>query len=764
MAGAAAVSVPILIHLLNRRRYRVLDWAAMQFLLESVRQNRRRLRIEELILLAMRCLAIFLLGSALGRFSGCAEVNVLPGVESQSIVFLLDDSYSMGQRRGGESIFAAAVTEINEQINQLSPSDQVVVLLASADPNDEPLLRLSLGEARQKEEVAARLTALKPSDRRTKLSDGLAAAAKIFSDDRSANRRLYVYGDFRRVDLSATAENDALRRQFETLRKNKVDVRTMDFGREGHDNLTIESFEVLDRFAVARVPLRMRLEVRNNGSASVSDVEVTFKATLTTPEGAKEVELPKGVIDKIDAGSTGRAEVSLTCPNGGAVAVTATLNPDELLTDSTAELALDVRDSIRVLVVDGKQDLTDPSESESFFLSHALDPHRDGSYGVKVDVVSPEALSDSRFDEYDTVALLNVAEMPATVAPVDPNGKGGGLRYPQLEALSEYVRRGGGLAIFTGDQINLTFWNGPMHAEGAGLNPFRLGGLKGDVDRRASFFRMDPRSIVADPLTRVFTDFLREGLDPTRFLRFHAFTSSTDTLRPSTDAEIKPARVLVKFGDPDNSPAIVSRGYGKGTVVMFLTSACMRWTDWPADENGTYVAMMNDLVTCLARPQSQSLSAMVGEPVTFDLPDKLRDATATLQTPRFPEQAAVPLVPAVLKDDRTQQVTRRLSYPSARSAGRYKLELAMADGTAQKVFFARTPDPLEGQLACGRQAALASALGSEDFVYVDRTAPAMAGETKVQPRKEYWMWIILGLLVLLLAETMLGQKFGHHYD
>ncbi len=764
MAGAAAVSVPILIHLLNRRRYRVLDWAAMQFLLESVRQNRRRLRIEELILLAMRCLAILLLGSALGRFTGCAAVDVLPGVESQSVVFLLDDSYSMAQRRGGESIFAAAVTDVSEQINRLSASDQVTVVLTSADANDEPLLRLSLGEARQKEEIAARLTGMKPSDRRTKLSDGLAAAAKAFSDDRSANRRLYVYSDFRRVDLSAGPEADALRRQFEALRKNRVDVRTMDFGRDGHDNLTIESFEVLDRFAVARVPLRMRVEVRNNGAASASEVAVTFKATLTTPEGVKEVELPRGVIDKIEAGGTGRVEASITCPNGGAAGITATLPPDELLPDSTAELALDVRDSIRVLVVDGKRDLTDPSESESFYMAYALDPHRDGSYGVKTEVISPEAMSDARFEDYDAVALLNVAEMPAAVAPADPNGKGGGLRYPQLEALSEYVRRGGGLAMFTGEQVNLTFWNGPMHADGAGLSPLRLGGVKGDMDRRGSFFRLDPRSIVADPIVRVFTDFLREGVDPTRFLRFYAFTASTDTSHALAAPDIKPPRVLVKFGDPDGSPAIVTRSYGKGTVVMFLTTAGMRWTDWPADENGTYVAMVNDLVTCLARPQSQSLSGAVGEPIMFDLPERLRDATAVLQTPRFPEQGVIPLVAAVLKDDKKLQVTRRLSYPAARSAGRYKLELSMADGTLRKVFFARTPDPLEGQLACGRQTVLSTAFGSEDFAYVDRTAPTAPGEQTVQPRKEYWTWLVLALLVLLLAETMLGQRFGHHYD
>ena len=52
-AGAAAVSVPIIIHFLTRRRFQRVRWAAVDFLLEANRENRRRVRIEELILLAL---------------------------------------------------------------------------------------------------------------------------------------------------------------------------------------------------------------------------------------------------------------------------------------------------------------------------------------------------------------------------------------------------------------------------------------------------------------------------------------------------------------------------------------------------------------------------------------------------------------------------------------------------------------------------------------------------------------------------------------
>ena len=67
VGGAAAVAAPILIHLLARRRFKRIRWAAMEFLIDAERRNRRRLRMEEWILLALRCLAILLIGAMVAR-------------------------------------------------------------------------------------------------------------------------------------------------------------------------------------------------------------------------------------------------------------------------------------------------------------------------------------------------------------------------------------------------------------------------------------------------------------------------------------------------------------------------------------------------------------------------------------------------------------------------------------------------------------------------------------------------------------------------
>src|SRR5438270_6195274 len=74
-AGLALISVPIIIHLINRMRFRRVRWAAMEFLLKSQKRNRKRLIIEQLILLALRCFLVVLAGLILARFLGLTSLG-----------------------------------------------------------------------------------------------------------------------------------------------------------------------------------------------------------------------------------------------------------------------------------------------------------------------------------------------------------------------------------------------------------------------------------------------------------------------------------------------------------------------------------------------------------------------------------------------------------------------------------------------------------------------------------------------------------------
>src|SRR3989442_15958182 len=71
--AAGAASIPVIIHLLNRNRFRVVSWAAMRFLLAAQRKNTRRMRVEQLVLLAVRTLIVLLLVLAMASVMPWAE-------------------------------------------------------------------------------------------------------------------------------------------------------------------------------------------------------------------------------------------------------------------------------------------------------------------------------------------------------------------------------------------------------------------------------------------------------------------------------------------------------------------------------------------------------------------------------------------------------------------------------------------------------------------------------------------------------------------
>src|SRR6476661_10704807 len=89
VAGAALVSSPIIIHLINRMRYRRVKWAAMEFLLKSQKRNRRRLIIEQLILLLLRILLVLLAGFLVARFTAGGV-----GSRGTTHVVIVDNSLS----------------------------------------------------------------------------------------------------------------------------------------------------------------------------------------------------------------------------------------------------------------------------------------------------------------------------------------------------------------------------------------------------------------------------------------------------------------------------------------------------------------------------------------------------------------------------------------------------------------------------------------------------------------------------------------------
>jgi len=98
--GTALGSVPIIIHLLNKRKFDHVQWAAMRFIQASVEQNQRRLEMEDILLLILRCLILLFLALALARPTMQRAAGLIGGASVNAVV-VVDNSYSMAYEPGG---------------------------------------------------------------------------------------------------------------------------------------------------------------------------------------------------------------------------------------------------------------------------------------------------------------------------------------------------------------------------------------------------------------------------------------------------------------------------------------------------------------------------------------------------------------------------------------------------------------------------------------------------------------------------------------
>ena len=184
LIGGLAVLAPIIIWLLTRFRYRTIDWAALVFLQRALKKQQRRLRLENLILLLIRCLLILLFAVALARPRYVGQVVTNEEDASKNIVLLIDTSYSTGYQVGSdqeETVYKRTLRTAKDIVASLEEGDRVNIV--AFDDEVRPLYQKprQLNE-RVKEEILQDLEdapEVQLSQRGTDLAGALHALPRI---------------------------------------------------------------------------------------------------------------------------------------------------------------------------------------------------------------------------------------------------------------------------------------------------------------------------------------------------------------------------------------------------------------------------------------------------------------------------------------------------------------------------------------------------------------------------------------------------------
>lgn len=759
VGGALLVALPIIIHLFNKRRFKKVDWAAMEFLLDADRKNRRRVKFENLLLLLLRCLVVLLLALLVARpFLPTSLTGGLLEAEKVQHIVMLDDSLSMQTITANRTALDRAKERIVQLVRGLqkdSRSHSLKVILTS-QPESPALVEPLISEERI-EELVRDIEAIEGSDTTARLPDALNALRMRLEEDRSSiNRQIYVMSDLRLVDwptgdntgpavIPRTASEKGPAAILRDLAEEAQGCFVVDVGGEATSNLTITEVRLADQNrVVAGSPARFNVAVQNNGPHDVDNVQVLFSAGDGSPLRQTIPSIGRGNVEIVpftftfspDTVSVAGGRVNyLSSPVEVALEEgSASGSGDSLPEDNVRYFPARISAGTPVLLVDG--DLSSNYEaSESFYLRRALDPSGVMRTGLDIRVVNGVEFETVTLADYAVIYLLNVYQMNES----------------RVAALEDWVDDGGGLVFATGFLADRDFYNGRLYNDGDGLLPFQMVGIEGDEEQKRW---VHPKLV--DETHEALHGFSGEGgvfLEAVQvYLRWQVEVDE-EKLR---QGEI---RVPMRLTDAHESPALVEQAFGKGRVLAYTFPLDADWTNWP-DEPAFFITMV-ETTKYLARGGGEQGQLLVGEPLTLQIDLTRHDREATVVPPQGDPAPVLHLEDRQANGGSTDSLWM-IGYDDTVTRGIYRLQLPRQQNTAgegdiDEVMFAMNIDPAEGNLAPAKTDVLRRRWGDSVELVSSQSSVFSRFEGG---QTEIWRRLLIVLVVVLCGEQFLAMWFA----
>lgn len=698
LAGLAAVSVPIIIHLLNKFRVKTTDWGAMRFLLDSVQKNQKKVKMEDLILLILRCLLVALAVFAFARpvLKALAAGGEDSG-EPVAAIVLLDNSASMSQSAGATTLFDQAKKEIGTWLDK-QPSQSMAALYLVSN-RTEPLIAkpgIDLGLFRKM------LAEAETSDHGTDLSQGLRLAVESLKTVTGRPREIRIYTDGQAGGWIKGAEMLKLAEENPGIR-----IKTVIIGEKAQDNVGLVALRAEGGVVAARQPCRFHVEVANYGANAVENVKVSLAIDGGTPAG-------DATIARIEPGTKQAASIMVSFPDAGPHSVVASIPPDAFAADNKRTAAMDVVSQMNVLIAEENPSVP-ALDRDGFFVANALVPlapdqiSRHYLATVPTSIADlPAELSNKNNTASQAIFLCNPGAIPASIA----------------EALRTYVRNGGNLIIFPGPQTNPEEWKN--NAALQELLPAELGVPTEEVEGAA------PLSWQANnfshPVSALWNDSAQGSLAAVKFMRHFPLTLKKGS-----------PRVVVQLSNGE--PSVVEWAFGEGNVVLFNSTATPEWNNLPL--HPAFVPFLQRLMGHLNRGNESRLTLAPGEAFRKVGDEQWKGSDFSVQRPG---SDASRTAGQVVSDDKQSFIR----YASTDKAGAYKVSI----GSDLIAMFAVQMDPEESDVRRADPAVITAL----ENVKRDESATTAA---RMVVTKEFWTPLIWIVAAIFVVEALLAHRISH---
>ena len=748
--GLPFAAAPVIIHLINLLRHRVVRWPAMEFLHASQRKYRTRILLKQILLLLLRILAIAGLALLFAQPRWDKNLGGVLGGNRTRHVVLLDDSYSMGEVFGtGDSSDLPATTAMTRGRKMIERL--IEELAATPGQQDFSLGRLSrlqrtfpgdsdnIAEAttdkqlfdiyaeavtpQNLDSVRTDVQKIRTSATTTELVPGLRNIAPLFAGD-DGSGVLWLLTDLRSNDWRASEDiADVLK----PLADTGIEIHIVDTAATESDteflknlpksNLTVERIEMIGGTPVSNVLLPWEVTVRNYSSSPSQQVSLTIRED--------RVERPGIQIDSIPAGDIATIRFESRFQNTGSHTVEVELPMDRLPQDNRRTAVVEAVDEAEVLLIttSDRKNL----EDDAFYLATALNPGATAATGLRPRIEQPRALTTLELNNFDSIWLLDVPPLDARA----------------IRPLEDYARNGGGVVFFVGPKTDYKSINEFLFRNGQGIFPVPLAGA---VDLLKDQQNPNAPDIVAEdhPIVAILSGRRNPFLDAVGVDRYMAVDRSFQAPAGTGLRRLLSLRNKAFFA--------VEKPFGEGMGVAFLSTAAPTWNNW-ARNNPSWVVVMLELERHLARLQREQDAVLVGQPITINLQQGIDQVDVDFILP--PDERVVQEVASIDQNGNLATAMKDTYEP-----GTYKARWQTVSGARRELATAVNINPIEGNLERISLSELPDSLPGIPFSYdrandLEPRDESRGGTSLVRP-------LLLILFIVLVCEQILGYAVSYH--
>ncbi len=705
--GTLLGAIPIIIHLLNRRRFRRVEWAPMHYLRLTIQRNRRRIQFEQLLLLLLRIALIVLLFFYLARplLNPTGLETWLGSGGRTSQIVLIDDSLSMGFSAADLTAFARAKEAAAALVASIRPQDRCTIVTTSAPR--EPVVHEVEGSRR--DDLLAAAGAVPPSATHAAWPAVLEGLDEVVRSCTYPTKQLTILTDLRKAGWDRSVTSTTARWNEEGLR-----VRIVDLGEDESGNVALLDMVPLDRTILSGAPSRWEALIRNDSPRVIAGAKVV----LRVDDKPTELKLPELAPHEV-----AKVPLAVGFPGAGPHEFSLQLPDDALPGDNQRWAALPVKDSLLIRLVDGEPS-AEPFGSEIDYLAAPLSVGIGAAEAWRVEAVQDQDFLSPRLETPDVLVLANVA----SVTP------------EEAERLSQLVSAGMGLLVFTGAKIDIGLYNDMFYRQNNRLLPCPLKSL---TDETVQGIFIEP--LHPSPLEKLL-DLKPSALERVAVRQFMAVEEP---------AEPGQVRVLARWNNPARSPAIIERIKGDGRVLLWTTTADRAGNDWPIEPS--FVLAAREAVRGAARPTSLANTVTAGQRMSRIVQTSQEVSSARVAPPEGGEPRSLSPVP-LEQDAGKQAPSLAITVTDTRRAGVYRMTWDEGSAGSQADLFAANPDPRESALERIETTELKSFLAPLDVEII--RAKSNEGNMFSSTGREIWHDLAITLAVLLVFETLFATWVG----